>query len=796
MRRLLLLTICTLLLGTTVAQSICAEGLSELIVEIKTDSYGYETSWKLESSTGTLYASVMPNSYANQTLYRDTICLPLDTCVTFTIFDEFGDGMGALGYYMLVLDGDTLKRGAAFREFESFSFQCAQGEICSKAILATPGERIATLEDTWYVFTPGATGIYRISTCESNDCDTKIWIYDKCDGITVAEDNQSTIFFNDDENPCAPQAEVKGYFQKNKKYYIRIGDKANACTSDIWWELVFEGPVRGCMDPMSCNYNPLATIDDGSCLPQGHSGCPAGPDLRVRQDSLRRSIRLDTVHANDYCLIEEGCLRGYGVRQVMRFSTIIENIGERDYFIGKPSYDNPQFSYNNCHNHFHYDSYAEYLLFREDGSEIPLGFKNGFCITDFGCPPGVTPKFSCDNMGISAGCYDTYWSDLQCQWIDLTDVPDGRYTFVVRINWKNLPDALGQIEMDTTNNWAQVCLILDRSSGKLKVIADDNCQPYTDCMGMPYGNALLDCTGVCAGPALPGDVDENGTQTMNDAHRYVTLLLGHDIVPGTCFDLNADNKITVYDAALLANCLNYGAAHQHAGYGAHNHCQFPAGLTNINDTVSLSILDINWDYQYVDIGIRNPDAEVNAYQFELQGLYIAYVENLVTDGSFPIAPRTSMNDGIVVGISYQDSMITKSELFQPLCRVHFFKAYSDTICIKSDVEIVNGNYERTIARLEEACVYWQTTSTAAVHQLKNVRVAPNPFQDETVISFYNPDHQAFQMKLMDVNGKIVQHFSDVKDDEIHVQSKDLASGIYFFRLWNERGYATGKLILQ
>ena len=77
---------------------------------------------------------------------------------------------------------------------------------------------------------------------------------------------------------------------------------------------------------------------------------------------------------------------------------------------------------------------------------MPIGFKSGLCITDFGCEPGYNPKFSCDNMGISAHCYDIYWSKLKCQWIDVTDLPDGKYTLVVRINWKNSADALGQVE--------------------------------------------------------------------------------------------------------------------------------------------------------------------------------------------------------------------------------------------------------------------------------------------------------------------------------------------------------------
>ena len=68
-------------------------------------------------------------------------------------------------------------------------------------------------------------------------------------------------------------------------------------------------------------------------------------------------------------------------------------------------------------------------------------------------------------MGISAGCGDIYSSGLSCQWIDVTDVPDGQYRLVVRVNWDYAPDALGHYETNTDNNWGVVCIEIDRTSG-------------------------------------------------------------------------------------------------------------------------------------------------------------------------------------------------------------------------------------------------------------------------------------------------------------------------------------------
>lgn len=798
MKQLFTLLLFSLCFTALTAQPPCPEDELSLIVTVRTDGYGHETSWEVVGNSGIIYGEIPFNTLSNNTTYQNQVCIPAEECITFRMLDDFGDGIFSPGFYTAVLEGDTVAAGGDFTFQEVTRFNCEPGEDCDTAIPVTLGQYTASFDNHWYLFEPDTVGLFEITTCGLNECDTKIWVYDNCNIYAQEEDNKGTIFFDDNQSDCAPQAVITGFMEPGNQYYIRIGDNLDGCDSTITWELNYLGEIEGCTDPASCNYNPLATIDDGSCTPFGSPECPDGPDLNMRQDILINSLVVDQIESDDPCMIEEGCVAGYGTRDVIRFSTRIENIGEVDYYIGPPNLDNTQFTFSSCHNHYHYDGYAEYVLFSETGEALPPGFKNGFCVIDLGCMTG-TAQYGCGNMGISAGCYDEYWSGLSCQWIDVTDIPDGRYTFVTRVNWDNAPDFLGRYEKDTLNNWAQVCIILDRSSGSLEMEVDPDCEPYVDCMGTPYGNAQLDCNGVCNGTATRGDLDGNGVQEMVDAEAYVNYILAEDIEPTTCNDLNADDAISVYDAALLSSCLNYGATHVHTGEGGiHDHCSFPSGTVNTSDTATLTILNVDFEQKFIDIGLSNPHSKVNAYQFNMSGITSMNVENLVDPAQYPITPHGNINDAMVIGISYQDSLIDKSAEYQPLCRIHYLDITADFICIDSIFDIVNANYEQVVTRVEDGCVEVPVASSTQNQYAKTleVMVQPNPFSEVTQLSFSNPAGKTYQLEITDLNGKVVRTYTDIRGEKVTIQKGNLPSSMYFYKLAGKDGFAAGKISLQ
>ena len=728
----------------------CPSGMAELIIEIVPDSYPSEISWDITSSGGII---------ASGASVGDTICIDTTQCNTFTIYDSYGDGICCgygIGYYNLYIDGSLEATGGEYDNSESTSFFCPPGSSCENPILIAEGTHsAAVLPETWYEWSPDSAGIYEITTCLGATCDTRIWVYDLCSGLVFDSGNTGTIFYNDDNPTCGIQAYLTGIFDPAKTYYIRIGQVGTSCSSlPISWSLNYLSEVIGCMDPSACNYNPLATASD-TCYYLGDSLCPDGPDLWLLEDVLRNSMFVDNLNNTDPCTINEGCLRGFGDREIIRFTTHIKNIGNSDYYIGTPSANPSQFVWDNCHSHNHYVGYAEYILYDEDNFSTPIGFKNGFCVMDLECDSGGAMTYGCGNMGISYDCGDYYGYYLDCQWIDITEVDTGRYVLVTRVNWDQSPDALGQYETSYENNWGQACFHLDRDpiTGAPSITLDTACSPYLDCAGIPYGSTFVDCNGVCNGTALMGDINNDLTQSNADAIQYVDDILGNSISANNCNDLNDDGDISVYDASLINSCYLFGTNHAHDGGGSHDHCVLPLNVHNMYDTAYLSIIGYNISAGYIDIGIKNPSSKIVAYEFTMEGVTIGSVDNLQSPSQYPITPSYALGGTKVIGISYLDSVIDKSNTYQPLCRINIFNVTSSMICIESIVDVVDEYYHTVENEIEGPCIF--VTGISENKEFATMQIQPNPSSNEATIQLNATLNLNGSLEVFDFLGKRV-----------------------------------------
>ncbi|MCX4242765.1 lysyl oxidase family protein [Paraliomyxa miuraensis] len=189
----------------------------------------------------------------------------------------------------------------------------------------------------------------------------------------------------------------------------------------------------------------------------GPLGCDA-PDLFVESEGID-VYEDDQFFLDNSCEILEGCVPEPGWRRLLRFDTRTPNAGSRDLALGVPSNHPDLFHWSECHGHYHFDGYAYYDLLDGMGNVVATGHKQAFCLLDWS--PWAWNDFggdyTCSNQGISLGWEDVYGSYLDCQYVDITDVPPGDYVLRVSVN-QPLPEAAVAplIERDYDNNVLEV----------------------------------------------------------------------------------------------------------------------------------------------------------------------------------------------------------------------------------------------------------------------------------------------------------------------------------------------------
>ena len=209
------------------------------------------------------------------------------------------------------------------------------------------------------------------------------------------------------------------------------------------------------------------------------------PDLVVYTPTLAENAHeeLKAILPAD-CTLQpaDQCVDGPGTRKLLRFSVLALNRGTADLFLGTPTAGDPRFVYSSCHKHFHFESFARYELRARGGTTVvKTGQKRSFCVEDLRTDPefpqaracaadvdcqghghcrnGVC-MYDCTYQGIQPGRGDIYESNLDCQWIDTTDVPPGEYDLWVFLNTEQLLP-----ESDYTNDAAMVPVTVGPAAG-------------------------------------------------------------------------------------------------------------------------------------------------------------------------------------------------------------------------------------------------------------------------------------------------------------------------------------------
>jgi hypothetical protein len=259
--------------------------------------------------------------------------------------------------------------------------------------------------------------------------------------------------------------------------------------------------------------------------------------------------------------------------------------------------------------------------------------------------------------------------------------------------------------------------------------------------GICYGNETIDCNGVCNGGAIFGDMNGNQMVELTDVDAFITGILDQNIVGSDCKDLSNDSFISVWDAALSANCALNSA-----------NCTFPNENTNLNETVEIGFTTINSLEQTIDIYIKNPQTSISGYELNVSGIVISNVESLIDQTQFPNNPRFNLNGTKIIALSINDSLIDPNNQNTPFLRVYFDSITSHSICVESVIHCLNQSFRPTKVNLIDACVQFAELKE---NQIANFSIFPNPANEMVEISFQNSSTEKLPITVFDALGRIV-----------------------------------------
>jgi hypothetical protein len=92
----------------------------------------------------------------------------------------------------------------------------------------------------------------------------------------------------------------------------------------------------------------------------------------------------------------------------------------------------------------------------------------------------------------------------------------------------------------------------------------------------------------------------------------------------------------------------------------------------------------------------------------------------------------------------------------------------------------SGPYSQSMSNLEDN--RFLTGINNKYSKSGTVIIYPNPFSDQTIVRFHNPENKEFRITIRDLSGKIMKQFESVTGNEFTIMRENLASGYYIIEI--------------
>ena len=271
-----LLTSLLLFIGLT-----CLAQPTYLDLTIQLDQYPSETSWVITQGLDTIVTNPSYDSTLPNTLVEQRIFLNSNTNYTFTIADEYGDGICCEWGEGFFISANNCE-GIIFEEYEfispavSYEFNLTPCEVPTSNVtfrvnlansppeVETPGVlgnwngwQIIPMEydegDEWFLTIPIQEGNYLWKFADFNTPDIQ--------ELPVGINGNSCFLFDNN-----------GFVNRT----LEVIEGEETLLPNYCWESCLPcGAIPGCSDPNASNWNPWANFDNGTCVTQNLE-CPLG----------------------------------------------------------------------------------------------------------------------------------------------------------------------------------------------------------------------------------------------------------------------------------------------------------------------------------------------------------------------------------------------------------------------------------------------------------------------------------------------------------------------------------------
>ena len=225
---------------------------NEVNLYIAYDSFPSETTWDLTDASGNVLAVGGPGAGG---IYEETFCL-LDGDYIFNIYDSWGDGLYCWeGYYELTSDGTTLAGGPdigcdyGYGESTPFTLPVGGGG-CTDLLLDMYDSFGDTWNGNWWEIWDAAGNLVFTESLDGGDGS-----YEQA--AFCLEDGNYTVICD----YGSWQSEVSWEVWDLNGNLLLAGGAPYSGPFDFGAEAIY-----GCTDPEALNYDPEATVDDGSCV--------------------------------------------------------------------------------------------------------------------------------------------------------------------------------------------------------------------------------------------------------------------------------------------------------------------------------------------------------------------------------------------------------------------------------------------------------------------------------------------------------------------------------------------------